>query len=157
MVYLLIIISFFVGFVLELVVQQGTWLWFQPEWVLLLIFYWLIYQPGYFGVKGCFLVGLVADLVDGALLGKHAFIYVVLGFVIVTFYRRISLYPMLKLWFLVFMMTLVFLVFCFLSTHPARLALGVDLLSLPIKALVSSLVWIVVAQFTQTRKLYRLR
>ena len=151
--YLFIISGFILAFILETAIQQRLWLWLQPEWVLLLTFYWLIYEPGYFGIVSCFIIGLIADLVYGTLLGKHVLIYLVLGFFIINFHRRICLYHLWKLSAMVFLLTLAGLLFNFLITHSTGLWLSIEVLSLPVKALITSIVWAVVIQFTHTKRL----
>lgn len=151
--YLFLISGFILAFILETAIQQRLWLWLQPEWVLLLIFYWLIYQPQYFSIGSCFMVGLIADLVYGTLLGKHVLIYLVTGFFIINFHRRICLYHLWKLSAMVFMLTLTYLLFNFLITHSTDLWLSIEVFSLPVKALITSIVWAVVVQFTHAKRL----
>lgn len=151
-VYLLMIVSFILGFSLEIIAQQGLWLWLQPEWILLLIVYWLIYHPGYFSIFSCFTAGLAADIIYGTLLGKHALIYVGIALLIISLHKRIQLYTLGKMAVAMFFLTLAFLLFNFLSMHSMRFILHREILMFFTKACTTSLIWILAIQCIKTRQ-----
>jgi rod shape-determining protein MreD len=60
-----------------------------PDLVALVIIFWCIHQPRRMGIGTAWLLGLVMDAGDGALLGQHAFAYAVLAFAAISLHRRI--------------------------------------------------------------------
>ena len=67
-----------------------------PDLLALVIAFWCIHQPRKMGIGVAWLLGVVMDIANGALLGQHAFAYSVLGFAAVQLSRRIlwfSIWP----------------------------------------------------------------
>lgn len=60
-----------------------------PDMVALVIAFWCIHQPRKMGIGIAWLIGLVMDAGNGALLGQHAFAYAVLAFAAISLHRRI--------------------------------------------------------------------
>ena len=60
-----------------------------PDMVALVIAFWCVHQPRKMGIGVAWLVGLVMDAGNGALLGQHAFAYAFLAFGAITLHRRI--------------------------------------------------------------------
>lgn len=70
------------------------WRWWRPEFVMLVVIYWVFTLPDHVSLTQVALLGLIQDLVEGTPLGQHA-----LGLVIVTYiglqsYRRVSNYAL---------------------------------------------------------------
>jgi rod shape-determining protein MreD len=60
-----------------------------PDMVALVIAFWCVHQPRKMGIGAAWLVGLVMDAGNGALLGQHAFAYAFLAFGAIALHRRI--------------------------------------------------------------------
>ena len=60
-----------------------------PDLAALVLTFWCVYQPRRVGIGAGWLLGLVMDAGNGALLGQHAFAYSVLAFAAVGLHRRI--------------------------------------------------------------------
>jgi rod shape-determining protein MreD len=60
-----------------------------PDMAALVLAFWCVHQPRRMGIGVAWLVGLVMDAGNGALLGQHAFAYAFLAFGAVTLRRRI--------------------------------------------------------------------
>ena len=69
--------SFVVAFLLNLLPWSGVSLQVAPDFVLLILLYWAVQEPRSVGQGLGFILGLVMDVADSALLGQHALIYVV--------------------------------------------------------------------------------
>ena len=67
---------------------------FRPFWLALVFAYWLIEDPDRVGLGFAFLLGLLADVVYGGLLGEHALRLVVLAFIVQRFRARLRFFPM---------------------------------------------------------------
>jgi rod shape-determining protein MreD len=84
---------FFVGFTLLLafgasLVPQGR-VPAAPDLLALTLMFWNVHQPRRVGVGVGFVLGLLLDVHQGALLGQHALAYTLLSFVAVTIHRRL--------------------------------------------------------------------
>jgi rod shape-determining protein MreD len=73
------------------VVGRAVWL---PDLVSLILLFWSIHQPRRIGIGIAFMLGLIIDVHQGAVLGQHALSYSVLSFLGLIIHRRL-------LWFTV--------------------------------------------------------
>lgn len=55
--------------------------WLRPDWMLLVLLYWVLADEPRVSVSGAWLMGLAVDLLLGTLLGLHALIYAVIIFI----------------------------------------------------------------------------
>lgn len=62
---------------------------FRPEWMILIIFYWVLALPHRVGIAHAFVSGLLLDLLLGSALGMHALLFSVLAYAISVNYQRI--------------------------------------------------------------------
>jgi rod shape-determining protein MreD len=67
---------------------------FKPYWPALVLIYWSLEAPERTGIGLAFLVGLGADLLDGALLGEQALRLAALTFIVLRFRARLRFFPM---------------------------------------------------------------
>jgi rod shape-determining protein MreD len=65
---------------------------FIPDWVLLIMVYWMIYFPQRIGFFVVWVCGLLIDVLTNSLLGEHALAGVVVAYFVLKFYRRIRLF-----------------------------------------------------------------
>ena len=79
--------------VLLAIMPFPQWLqWARPEWVALVVIYWVIALPQRFGVLLAFVVGLLVDLVEGAPLGQNALSLSVVAFLALVLYQRLRVF-----------------------------------------------------------------
>ena len=88
----------FIGFtliaaiLLNMLPWSGAAFWFRPDFVALAILYWVIQQPHRVGFTIAFVLGLLMDVADGALLGQHALAYSILVYGGILFHRRVRMF-----------------------------------------------------------------
>lgn len=83
--------SVLVALSLDMLQNMGLWgraAWL-PEILALVLMFWTIHQPQRVGVGAAFLLGLVMDVHQSALLGQHALAYTVLSFLAIGIHRRL--------------------------------------------------------------------
>lgn len=72
---------------------QNMELWgraaWQPDVLALALLFWTIHQPQRIGVTAGFVLGLLMDVQQSALLGQHALAYTVLSFLAIGIHRRL--------------------------------------------------------------------
>ena len=66
----------------------------RPYWLALMVAYWVIESPENAGLGFAFIVGLIADLMFGSLLGEQALRMVILTFILQRFRARLRFFPM---------------------------------------------------------------
>lgn len=60
-----------------------------PDIVALALVFWNVHQPRRVGVGAAFVLGILMDVHQGALLGQHALAYTLLSYGAITFHRRV--------------------------------------------------------------------
>lgn len=66
----------------------------RPYWLALVMAYWIIETPQRAGLGFAFVIGLLADLAFGGLLGEQALRLVVMAFILQRFRARLRFFPM---------------------------------------------------------------
>ena len=62
----------------------------MPDFVAVTLVFWNVHQPRRIGVGVAFLLGLLMDVHDGAVLGQHALAYTLLSYLAITVHRRLT-------------------------------------------------------------------
>lgn len=99
-----IVCSFAVAFLLAVIPLPHTMLWARPEWVTLVLIYWVIALPQRIGILTSFLIGLLVDSLEGAALGQNALSLSVVAYVSLLLYQRLRQYNMWQQAAVVFVM-----------------------------------------------------
>ena len=86
--------SVVVALLLGLLPLPASLLPLRPYWLALVVAYWVIEDPDRAGLGFAFIVGVLADLVVGSLLGEQALRLVVMAFILQRFRARIRFFPM---------------------------------------------------------------
>lgn len=87
-----IVLSFIIAFLLAVYPMPQQLLWARPEWVTLVLIYWVIALPQRIGITVSFTVGLVLDLLEGAVLGQNALSLTVVAYLSLVLYQRLRLF-----------------------------------------------------------------
>lgn len=105
------------GFIFALlaeIVSLPIWLaWLRPNFVLLVLIYWALRLENKVGVGAAFILGLLLDLLTGAILGEHALALTVLIYFVVKYRNQIKAFSLLLQSAVIFIATILYLVFIF--------------------------------------------
>lgn len=66
---------------------------YRPEWVALVLIYWCLALPERVGIGIAWGMGLLLDVIKGALLGQHALSLAVVAYIALKLHRRIRVFP----------------------------------------------------------------
>lgn len=88
-----IAISLIIAMALTILPMPETFANYRPEWVALVLLYWIMALPHRIGINIAWLMGISLDVLKGALLGQHALALVVLAFMMLNLSLRIRVYP----------------------------------------------------------------
>lgn len=86
--------SLALSLLLMLMPLPQAWAPLKPYWPALVLIYWALELPDHVSLGLAFLVGLGADLLDGALLGEQALRLAALTFIVLRFRSRLRFFPM---------------------------------------------------------------
>ncbi len=64
----------------------------RPDWVALVLIYWIIALPHRIGVITAWVLGLIMDVLLGSLLGQHALAYVLIAYISASLYQRLRMF-----------------------------------------------------------------
>lgn len=87
-------VSIVVALLLGLLPLPGVLQPLRPYWLALVVAYWVIEAPDNAGLGFAVIVGLVADLLFGTLLGEQALRLVVMTFILQRFRARLRFFPL---------------------------------------------------------------
>ena len=87
-------VSLLLALLLGLVPMPGVLQPLRPYWLALVLAYWVLEAPDKVGLGVAFLLGLLADLAFGGLLGEQAMRLVVMAFILDRFRARMRFFPL---------------------------------------------------------------
>lgn len=147
-----ILLTLFVALALS-VYPLPIWLrWFRPDWMVIVICFWVLFMPHRVGVGWAWIAGLLMDILHGTHLGQHAFALAVVAYFVHVSHQRVRMYGYRKQAVFVFSMVIIHL----LLGQWVQNLMGVADTSLLVlaQAVVSALVW-PIAHVTMTYLCYR--
>jgi rod shape-determining protein MreD len=66
----------------------------RPYWLALVVAYWVLEEPDHAGLGFAFVVGILADLAFGSLLGEQALRLAIMTFILQRFRARLRFFPL---------------------------------------------------------------
>lgn len=66
----------------------------RPLWLALILTYWVLALPHRVGMTTAWCVGLLADVLNGTLLGQNALIVTLVTFLVLSLHQRLRMFPM---------------------------------------------------------------
>jgi len=125
--------------------------WFRPEFIALLVIYWVTTLPEHFGVGFAWCAGILLDIVQGSVIGEHALALVVVAYVCQLSYQRIRNYGVWKQACWVFVLVGIHQLFCNWVHSLSGYTASPRVFLLP--AFVSALLWPLVMIFFERLRL----
>ena len=87
-------VSLLVALLLGLVPLPAVLQPLRPYWLALVLAYWVLEEPEKVGLGAAFLLGVIADLVFGGLLGEQAMRLAIFAFILDRFRARLRFFPL---------------------------------------------------------------
>ena len=94
--YRIIYSSFFFGLICAIFPLPIIFNAFRPDWMILIIFYWVLALPHRVSIIHAFILGLLFDLLLGSVLGMHSLLFSILAYVISINYQRIRCFTLVQ-------------------------------------------------------------
>lgn len=89
-----IFVTFFVAFYLAAIPLPGRFEIARPDWVGLLIVFWVLMLPDRFGILVSFIIGLLYDTLVGTPLGLYGLVFSILAYTLLLLHARLKMYPL---------------------------------------------------------------
>ncbi len=120
-----IYLSLFLALICLLFPWSGIALTLRPDFMLIVIIFWLLRAPNQCSVGTAWFVGLLVDLATGDIFGQYALAYTITAFIAVIYQRRLVLFNSTQQLIYVFALLLTSqLVLLILKTFAGRENLG---------------------------------
>jgi rod shape-determining protein MreD len=118
-------LSLILAFIFLLLPWSGFALKIRPDFILLVIIFWLIRAPNLCNVGTAWFLGLFVDLATGGIFGQYALAYTITAFFAVTYQRRLVLFNHTQQLFYVFLLLMISqIVLLILKTFSGAESLG---------------------------------
>jgi rod shape-determining protein MreD len=93
---IIIFITVFVTLLLTVIDLPNAIKYWRPPFVALVVIYWCLAIPNRFGIVTAWFIGLFIDLLTESPVGQHALGFAVVGYIVLNFYQRIRISPMVQ-------------------------------------------------------------
>lgn len=150
--YWVILSSFLLALVLAVMPLPHWLLWGRPEWVALVLIYWCIALPHRVGVALALVLGVLLDVLEGAVLGQNAFSLAVVALLAAALYQRLRLFSLWQQCGVVFVLVGINQLICQWVQNLE--GAGAQSLLFLLPALSSALLWPAVLQVLRTARRY---
>ena len=74
-----VILSLIIATIFQLIPTSGVWIFWRPNFLLLVVIAWILYIPDRFGIGFAAMVGLLADTLFRTTLGHYVLVFAVCG------------------------------------------------------------------------------
>ena len=68
----------------------------RPDWVAMILVYWIIALPHRLGIPAAWLAGVAVDVLLGSPIGQHALSYVLIAYIAGSLYQRARMFSVLQ-------------------------------------------------------------
>ena len=66
----------------------------RPQWVVLVLIYWVIALPDRIGILAAWSIGLIVDVLLGSLLGQHGVAFILVAYIASSLYQRLRMFSL---------------------------------------------------------------
>jgi len=87
-----IVLSLFIAYLLAIVPFPVWAMNYRPEWIPMVLIYWVMALPYRVGIGWAFVVGLLLDILEGSILGLNAMALVVIAYVTLSLHLRLRMF-----------------------------------------------------------------
>ncbi|WP_020683092.1 rod shape-determining protein MreD [Marinobacterium rhizophilum] len=94
--FLIIIGTFLVGLTLSQLPLPVQFEWVRPEWVPMILIYWVLALPHRVSIGTAWMLGLTLDLLKGSALGLNALALTLIAFLTLLIHQRLRMFPLWK-------------------------------------------------------------
>ena len=89
-------LSFFLAYLLAIVPFPDWAMSYRPEWVAMVLIYWVMALPYRIGIGSAWFVGLILDILKGTVLGLNAIGLVIIAYVTLSLHLRFRMFSSIQ-------------------------------------------------------------
>ena len=91
-----IVLSFFLAYLLAIVPFPEWAMNYRPEWVPMVLIYWIMALPYRVGIGSAWCAGLILDILEGSVLGLNATGLVIIAYVTASIHLRFRMFSSIQ-------------------------------------------------------------
>lgn len=92
----IILATFLIGLMLSQMPLPQLFEWARPEWVAMILIYWVMALPHRVGMGSAFFLGLLLDVIKGSVLGLNALSLTIIAFITLVLHQRLRMFPVVQ-------------------------------------------------------------
>ena len=105
---LLIFLTLFIALYVDSYLFSSAFQMLKPTFVLLTLIYWNMALPDRIGIMAALSFGIFADLIEGALLGFHGILFILITYVCQRFFYQFRVSPLWQQSFILFFLFIIY-------------------------------------------------
>jgi len=91
-----IVLSFLVAYLLAILPFPDWAMHYRPQWVAMVLIYWVIALPYRVGMGTAWLIGAFMDILEGSLLGLNALSFALMAYIALNLHHRLRMFSALQ-------------------------------------------------------------
>ena len=91
-----ILFTFFLAYLLAVVPFPVWAMDYRPEWVPMVLIYWVMALPYRVGIGWAWFIGIILDVLEGSILGLNAMSLVIIAYITLSLHLRLRMFAMLQ-------------------------------------------------------------
>lgn len=91
-----VVLSFLIAYLLAIVPFPQWAMNYRPEWVPMVLIYWVMALPYRIGIGSAWFAGLMLDILEGSILGLNAMALVIVAYVTLSLHQRLRMFSSLQ-------------------------------------------------------------
>ncbi|HAJ75431.1 MAG TPA: rod shape-determining protein MreD [Gammaproteobacteria bacterium] len=91
-----IFLTFFIAYLLAIVPFPEWAMNFRPEWVPMVLIYWVMALPYRIGIGSAWMAGLILDILEGSVMGLNSMALVIIAYVTLSLHLRLRMFSSLQ-------------------------------------------------------------
>ena len=152
-----IVLTFLIAYLLAIVPFPVWAMNYRPEWIPMVLIYWVMALPYRIGIGWAFFVGLLLDILEGSTLGLNAMALVIIAYVTLSLHQRLRMFSSVQQAGLVLALVGLNLTICHWLQIVAGQTVASSMMFL-MAALTSAIIWPSIFQLLrQTRRSFDVR
>lgn len=94
--WMLMGVSFLLALILSVFPMPYEWRWWRPEFVLVVVIYWMLFMPLNISLVFVCVLGLFQDLLESVPFGQHSLGLVLVSYICILSYQRVRNFSLWK-------------------------------------------------------------
>jgi len=91
-----IVLSLLIAYLLAMVPFPEWALHYRPQWLALVLIYWIMALPYRVGIGSAWAAGLFLDILEGSLLGLNAMSLAIVAYIVLNLHQRLRMFSALQ-------------------------------------------------------------